>query len=514
MRFTFVLSILFVAASITVDLPSPVKAGDSWEGCRPGPFRAGFATREQFDYSRTFREKVDDAGQAYTGERARPVQICIWYPISKTIDDDAVVFGEYVFPAPEDYRFFSFVSEIQNREVRNILGAFRGDARSGLDIQNRRMHAVRDAEPFDSTFPVIIYHPGIRNNIAENAFLCEYLAGHGYVVAATHSVGASSQMPEPNPRDLEAMIRDREFVMAYLFDQPYADMKMVGVVGRGTGAAAAAVMQMRNDYVEVAALLDPPVGDNHFYDFAAAHPDFDTWQADVPYLFYLREDSSIVQSARIDSFPYARRQILISDEATPNDFTAYALAVDTESVAGGEEAIADPARHAGICDNVRLFLDAHLKNIPEAADALTAMGSRFPARKRPPTEIQFRNLLRALEIDRALQVYEQLHAISPDEVILNEAIMNQVGYNLLGVNRVEDAVRIMRLNAETFPESPNVWDSYADACLASGDVATAIQCYRRVLNALQGDTVTEETLKEILKNIAERSLRQLEEDDN
>ncbi len=496
MILTTVVSVIFCAGQ-------SASSDDSRAGASPGQFGAGFKTIELYDYSRTFREKVDDAGQEYTGERARPVQICIWYPISKSTDGDAVVFGEYVFPAPDDFRFFAFVSDIQGREVRNILAIFRGDNRRGLDFQNRAMHAIRDAEPYDSTFPVVIYHPGIQSGVAENAPLCEYLASHGYVVATTHSVGAAPGVPEPVPRDLEAMVRDREFVLAHLFDLPFADMNAVGVIGRGTGAAAATIMQMRNDFVEAAVLLDPPAGDDNFYSLLSSHTDFDTWQADVPYLFCCRGDSSAAYSACIDSFPYSERQLLIIDAATMIDFTVYALAAADDSGGG-------PERYASICDNVRLFLDARLNKSSEAIEHLAAMGTQFDAVKRPPTENQFRNLLRALEVDRALDVYEQLHALYPDRAILNEAVMNQVGYNLIGVNRVEDAVRIMRLNTESFPQSPNVWDSYADACMASGDVPTAIQCYHKVLEILPQDTVTDGELKEQLRNIAEHALQELE----
>jgi hypothetical protein len=47
---------------------------------KPGPYSVGLKVVHQYDYSRIFRESVDDLGKPYEGERARPLQTLIWYP--------------------------------------------------------------------------------------------------------------------------------------------------------------------------------------------------------------------------------------------------------------------------------------------------------------------------------------------------------------------------------------------------------------------------------------------------
>ncbi|MFH2035474.1 MAG: hypothetical protein ABIJ45_03650, partial [Candidatus Zixiibacteriota bacterium] len=68
-----------------------------------------------------------------------------------------------------------------------------------------------------------------------------------------------------------------------------------------------------------------------------------------------------------------------------------------------------------------------------------------------------------------------------------EAVFNQLGYQLINQGQLEDAITIMRLNAEAYPNSANCWDSYADACLAAQDTAMARTCYETVLKVLPDD---------------------------
>src|ERR1700747_2409771 len=50
---------------------------------KPGPYAVGLKVVHQYDYSRTWHSTVDELGQPYTGERARPLQTLIWYPAEK-----------------------------------------------------------------------------------------------------------------------------------------------------------------------------------------------------------------------------------------------------------------------------------------------------------------------------------------------------------------------------------------------------------------------------------------------
>ena len=60
--------------------------------------------------------------------------------------------------------------------------------------------------------------------------------------------------------------------------------------------------------------------------------------------------------------------------------------------------------------------------------------------------------------------------------------MNRLGYNLLAKKRNADAVEIFKLNAESYPSSPNVYDSLGDALVAAGRKEDAIKSYEKALS--------------------------------
>ena len=62
-----------------------------------------------------------------------------------------------------------------------------------------------------------------------------------------------------------------------------------------------------------------------------------------------------------------------------------------------------------------------------------------------------------------------------------EASVNAVGYRHLEGNEIQAAILVFELNAETFPDSANAWDSLGEAVMTEGDHEMAIRYYRRSL---------------------------------
>jgi len=63
----------------------------------------------------------------------------------------------------------------------------------------------------------------------------------------------------------------------------------------------------------------------------------------------------------------------------------------------------------------------------------------------------------------------------------NEHLTNLLGYQLVGCAKIDEALRVFRLNTEIYPNSGNVFDSYGEALALKGDTAAAIENYRRSL---------------------------------
>ena len=83
-------------------------------------------------------------------------------------------------------------------------------------------------------------------------------------------------------------------------------------------------------------------------------------------------------------------------------------------------------------------------------------------------------------IEAALREYSSLKRRS-DAYYVSEASLNGLGYRLLGIKKIPEAITIFRLNAETYPRSANVYDSLAEAYLAGCDREQAIRNYQRSL---------------------------------
>ena len=61
------------------------------------------------------------------------------------------------------------------------------------------------------------------------------------------------------------------------------------------------------------------------------------------------------------------------------------------------------------------------------------------------------------------------------------------------------AIEVFRLNLEVFPESFNVYDSYAEALMKSGDIENAIVNYKKSLALNPDNNNAREMLKRLEK---------------
>jgi tetratricopeptide (TPR) repeat protein len=67
------------------------------------------------------------------------------------------------------------------------------------------------------------------------------------------------------------------------------------------------------------------------------------------------------------------------------------------------------------------------------------------------------------------------------DFLVTEVQLNALGYRLLQLGRIADAIEIFKLNVATYPRSANAYDSLGEAYMRSGDREAAIGSYRRSL---------------------------------
>jgi len=131
------------------------------------------------------------------------------------------------------------------------------------------------------------------------------------------------------------------------------------------------------------------------------------------------------------------------------------------------------------------------------------------AEDRPPTQDEYLAIIQGGNIESAVEIYEKFTAIDPDLVLFPEGNMNVAGYGMLQRGRVAEAVSLFKMNAETYPQSANCWDSLAEAYIANGDNERALQCVEKVLENLPNDPNLSDQLRQMLETNAERYMEQL-----
>lgn len=90
-------------------------------------------------------------------------------------------------------------------------------------------------------------------------------------------------------------------------------------------------------------------------------------------------------------------------------------------------------------------------------------------------------VLTAKDAAAAIAEYRRLKASEPAVWNFDESALNALGYRLLAMKRPLDAVAILALNVELFPDSGDVYDSLGEAYMAAGRKELAIANYRRSL---------------------------------
>jgi CubicO group peptidase (beta-lactamase class C family) len=84
--------------------------------------------------------------------------------------------------------------------------------------------------------------------------------------------------------------------------------------------------------------------------------------------------------------------------------------------------------------------------------------------------------------------------------LIDESSMNQLGYVLIGMKRIDDAILVFTQNTVDYPQSWNVWDSLAEAYMDKGDKEKAIADYQRSLQLNPGNANGAEQLKKLTSN--------------
>ena len=253
---------------------------------KPGPYPIGLKIVDQYDRSPNYSDSPKNVATSSMGHDARPLQTLIWYPSLRSTGRPMTV-GDYTQLADTEVRFDAPHPE-QNR-WRPLL-------KTSSEIP---LWAVRDAKPEKGRYPVLIYAPSDSSISWENADLCEYLAGHGYVVLASPSMGVSTRDMTDDLDGIHAQARDISFLITYARSLPDADLSEVAVVSWSWGGLSSLFAAARDHRIDALVEMD---GSMRYYPGLVkmagdVHPERMT----IPLLFLTRGNLSLEALAKDDA---------------------------------------------------------------------------------------------------------------------------------------------------------------------------------------------------------------------
>jgi tetratricopeptide (TPR) repeat protein len=118
----------------------------------------------------------------------------------------------------------------------------------------------------------------------------------------------------------------------------------------------------------------------------------------------------------------------------------------------------------------------HLVYIKSAKDPLKFENPRLESTVKVPYEWFLEG-----DFQRALTEYQKLKQNNPKDRAIAEESINSNGYELMNNGKVPQAKEMFKINTVLYPQSANVYDSYAEACAKNGDIDLAIVNYKKAV---------------------------------
>ena len=128
-------------------------------------------------------------------------------------------------------------------------------------------------------------------------------------------------------------------------------------------------------------------------------------------------------------------------------------------------------------------------------------GKPYDQPQKPIAEELFKTLSEK-NIASAIQHYHDLKKKYPDNYNFRESELNRLGYQLLGLEKVDEAIKIFKLNVEVYPDAANTYDSLGEAYMRHGDTELAIVNYKKTLELNPGNENATKMLSEMGVDVA------------
>jgi CubicO group peptidase (beta-lactamase class C family) len=82
-------------------------------------------------------------------------------------------------------------------------------------------------------------------------------------------------------------------------------------------------------------------------------------------------------------------------------------------------------------------------------------------------------------LEKSIEAYQSLMELDSNDATVNEGNLNILGYRFLSKGKKKTAQAIFKVNTILYPNSSNVYDSYAEACMILEEIDLAIENYKK-----------------------------------
>jgi dienelactone hydrolase len=484
---------------------------------KPGPQHVGLKVVEQYDYSRTFRRATDEFGKPYQGERARPLQTLVWYPAEQSSAKPMTV-GDYVNLWATEGSFGHPNMPAKGKEW--IAGM--------TPTLGTPLWAVHDATPGPGRFPVVIYAPGASSQSWENIDLCEYLASYGYVVIASPDMGATTRDMTIDLAGINTQAADISFLIGFARTLPNTDMTAVAVAGHSWGGISNVFAAARDSRIDALIALD---GSLRYYPAIVkqagdVHPE----QMTTPMLYFAQGYFSPEDQDRLLTDSQRNGASVLNAWTHGDLITVHMLGLAHAEFSGKWQRSenfwkdypwlvpADYGRDDGISGYAWMarytlqFLNAYLKHDAAAMAFLKktpaengvpkhVLTASYRAAKGVPASFDgFRTEIGRQGFEHAADIYAAIQKDKSD-FKLDEGAVNFWADELVNDNHLTEAIVLLKLNVQMYPESSGAYVSLGDVYALSGQKQLAIESYKR---SLEKDPFDADVTKRKIAEISER----------
>lgn len=478
------------------------KKVDLWGSLTAGQYEVGYRVAYEYDYSRTVKSKYNYQNKLITDNNFRPVQISIWYPAEVKQDSLPMPYSEYIITRESRFNY-SLRSQENWKQIldkyKDHINWYNQSETKNEDITdfliNRKTKAYKNALPYRDKFPLILFCSGGGDTPDSFDILFEYLASHGYVIAAIPSNGMFDDKPAYNLMDEESQIRDMEFTMCHMRNFPSADINNICSMGYSYGGIVNVLFALRNFDIKAVLCLDGSICLKDRDQAVKNLPYFNPSQLKTPFMNMARKVHDEQDFEFYNKLKYSDAYLLHFNQITHEDFTTTPRMRDFENINSRKNKnITRIGTNTELVYRYSLhFLNAHIKddidsfrfiqNNPEK-NGISEKILDIDFKKSldiPPLGKNFIEYIKDNGIEKGLEVYHKAKTNDSEIILFDQNEINSLGYDFLNKGMIEDAIKVFQLFVLQYPETSNAYDSLGEAYAKNNNIKEAILNYRKAL---------------------------------